>query len=186
MYAFFLSRDSDIFATERLCFLSITWEQHLFILIRAFFLSRDSDTFATERLCFLSITWERHLSNSALRTPINCQTKGQMDGLTKMQMDGQTKIQTCPWFPNTRTCVSMTGRKEKKPDWGLAAVKPGIRSDLHDMIGKGKKKTRMSCKSDLRYWNADRHQPENEDRAKHLAKVSLDVPHDVVGKCVAR
>lgn len=186
MYAFFLSRDSDIFATERLCFLSITWEQHLFILIRAFFLSRDSDTFATERLCFLSITWERHLSNSALRTPINCQTKGQMDGLTKMQMDGRTKIQMCPWFPNTRTCVSMTSRKEKKPDWGLAAVNQGFEVTYMIWSGRGKTKTRMSCKSDLRCRNADRHQPENEDCAKHSAQVASDVLHDMVGKCVAR
>ena len=73
----------------------------------------------------------------------------------------------------------MTGRKEKKSDRGLAAVKPGIRSDLRDMMGKEKTKTRMSCKSDLRYRNAGSSQPENEDRAKQLAKVASDVPPDV-------
>ena len=43
----------------------------------------------------------------------------------------------------------------------------------------------MSCKSDLRYSNADRQQTENGGRAKHIAKVASVVPHDVVGKCVA-
>ena len=135
---------SHVIATPLLlkgCFLSITWLRHLFTLIHTFFLSHDSDTFAIESV--LSFYHVR-AAPIKLRSP-------NTDQLPDKRTNGWPNKKANGWgnknayksmVPNNKNLRDNDQSKRKKSAWGLAGVIPGIQSDLHDMIGKEKTKTK--------------------------------------------